>query len=129
MAIKFWFLYQSRNMNLPDITAVLYQSRRNHDGYKLQTPTKCTTPRRGPLQLHTATNSHLQQTHHHSLPPLPTTAIIDKGDSQRPRMLTRFPVLMPKRPIEELGNQVRGMSCAELRDNIQSFDVRHFLEI
>ena len=97
----------------------------NSRKYKLQTPIKCTTPRKGPLELNTTPYSTLLWHKQHCLPLASTIkrVHINEGDSQRSRPLTRFPVLMTRRPIDELGDQIRGMSCQELQANASIINV------
>lgn len=101
--------------------------------YKLQIPSKCTTPRRGPLQLTNTTSRTITEWQNHRqqqcLPPLPTPVkrrmLVTRGDAQKPHMLTRFSVLMPRRPLEELNDQLtsEGISCLELQANIHRINV------
>ena len=101
-------------------------------GFKLQVPKSCTTSRKGPLLLQSSTLTSTDMTDRHSmcstLPPLPPSAFKTKRgsthvDSQQSHSLTRFPILWIRRPIEEVEEQLMGLSCAELQDNVQNLNV------
>lgn len=103
------------------------------EGFKLQTPIKCTIPRRGLLQLNTNSSVVLKPpAYQHCLPLLPISEavtvkkiLVHKGDAQKSQMLTKFPVLMPRRPMELLSEQIqeKKMSCSELQENIKKINV------
>lgn len=101
--------------------------------FKLQTPIKCTTPQKGMLQLNTTNTTLLKPpAYQHCLPLLPISEAVTikripvhKGDAQRSPMLTKFPVLLPRRPLELLSDQIHenSMSCSELKKEIQTMNV------
>ena len=97
---------------------------------KLQIPVKCTTPRRGPLQLQTPNSPYMEVERHsvcQSLPPLPLATrrqnATRRGNVQQGRMLTRFPIVWIQRPIEAIEEKLVGLSCADLQENIQNLSV------
>ncbi len=116
--------------NTADFANLFSNEESTYKKYKLQIPTKCTTPRKGVLQLNTTgkpTHTLLDQ---HCLPSIISPIelkrkVVTRGDSQRPQMLTRFPVLMPQRPMELLKEEMEGMSCLELQENIHNIHVRN----
>lgn len=98
---------------------------------KLQIPVKCTTPRRGPLQLQTPNSPYMEVERHsvcQSLPPLPLATrrqnATRRGNVQQGRMLTRFPIVWIQRPIEAIEEKLVGLSCADLQENIQNLSLK-----
>lgn len=90
---------------------------------KKRLPNPVTIPRKGPLLLQTSKGSPnkvvgdtepkspRRAAHRHYTNPRP---------QQRPKhSLTRFPVLMLQRPIEEIQSQLGKISCAELSENVK----------
>ena len=111
-----------------DFMNLLSDEESTYKSYKLQIPTKCTTPRKGLLQLNTTGKPSHVILEQHCLPLISIPAelkrkLVTKGDAQRPHLLTRFPVLMPIRPMEELKEQMDGMSCLDLHENIHNLHV------
>lgn len=94
---------------------------------KKRLPNPVTVPRKGPLLLQTSKGSPnkvvgdtepkspRRAAHRHYTNPRP---------QQRPKhSLTRFPVLMLQRPIEEIQSQLGKISCAELSENVKLLSV------
>lgn len=114
-------------------------------GYKLQIPQQCTTCPNGPLNLASTNNqlllyptlpstsqSHGRHSSCSSLPPLPLFTSggngnkKDKINLKKSKCLTRFPVAMVRRPIEEAADQMKeiNMSTHEFQENIKHLKVR-----
>lgn len=118
--------------NNQDILSLFATEKTNGD-YKLQIPRCCTTQSYGPLKLQThnkqvATPTTDRHTVCSSLPPLP--AFTGKSKSERRvnllkrQSLTRFPVLLVRRPIEEaIDNLTTGLTLLELQDNVKHLKV------
>lgn len=116
-----------------DVLSVLETDRDvTSNGFKLQVPKSCTTPRKGPLLLKSSTLTSADMIDRHSmcstLPPLPSSAFKTKRgsthvDPQQSHSLTRFPILWIRRPIEEVEEHLMGLSCTELQDNVQNLNV------
>lgn len=102
----------------------------------LQVPIKVTTPRRGPLQLANgsfhAINSATDR--HYTCQPLSTVhlpsirlsrwdSLKHHGDAQKPRSLTRFPVLDIRRPLEEVEDQLSGLTRVDIKNSMSVWKI------
>ena len=109
--------------------------KQQHSNKRLPEPV--TIPKTGPLVL--KSSSKLRQMYSSSLAPASQRGggggggggggvrrFVNPFDSQtlRPKhSLTRFPVVLLQRPIEQIENNLGKISCAELKDNIQLLTV------
>ena len=91
---------------------------------KKRLPNPVTVPKKGPLILKTTASSHLPgrvATAQH-VPNAHGRRIFTNPKYQQ-RPLTKYPVLMVQRPIEQIESELGELSCAQLRDSIQLITV------
>ena len=97
------------------------------EGPKKRLPNPVTIPRKGPLLLQTSKGS-ANKVVGGAQPKSPGKAAHRRYTNPRPQQrpkhsLTRFPVLMLQRPMEEIQNQLGKISCAELTENVKLLSV------
>lgn len=105
----------------------LYDLREEGEGEEkteARLPQAVTTPRRGPLVLRVSRGSGKEASSQSTCPQPPKQGHGMFLLTKKPKSsLTRFPVVMVQRPLQQIEEELGQLSCAALKDNIQLMPV------
>ena len=106
---------------------LLYGLREEGEGEEkkeVRLPQAVTTPRRGPLVLRVSRRSGKEANNHNTHPQPPRQGHGMFLLTKKPKSsLTRFPVVMVQRPLQQIEEELGQLSCAALKENIQCMPV------
>ena len=106
---------------------LLYGLREEGEGEEkkeVRLPQAVTTPRRGPLVLRVSRRSGKEASNHNICPQPPRQGHGMFLLTKKPKSsLTRFPMVMVQRPLQQIEEELGQLSCAALKENIQCMPV------
>ena len=106
---------------------LLYGLREEGEGEEkkeVRLPQAVTTPRRGPLVLRVSRRSGKEANNHNTHPQPPRQGHGMFLLTKKPKSsLTRFPMVMVQRPLQQIEEELGQLSCAALKENIQCMPV------